>query len=293
MSQYDKSKKPDEFFLITHFITRRLAYPLARLFQRIGLSPNAVTVIGGLTWVSSVITALLAGWYWQKGNVPAAWVWLLLTAVLWNTGFILDVADGSLARMTDTACPSGFFLDFYFHLFFHPMFLCSIGVFLYLAGSGFVFLLLGVLSICCNWGVSFSAKEHVLCEDIAKGRFSPDRLPAAERYAIYIDSLKTKTPVVAKYRGWRLLRTLAEEIVTFPGQFTLFGIVVLADFLLFLRWKHDFVLLKPTFLIVTVVMLARTPFRLRREFRTMRRYQEYSHACSSPGIPGRGKSATE
>ena len=273
MSRYDISKKPDEFFLITHFVSRRLAYPLALVFHKAGFSANAVTILGGLCWLLSVPAIILAGWWMEGGNDRWGWAALLGAAVLWNAGYILDVVDGSLARLTASTSPSGFYLDFVFHLLFNTMYLASIGVFLYLATGRLAHLLLAVLSPCCNWGLSFSAKEHVLCEEIATRRYIPGRLRPAEEYLIFIDSQKTKRGVGEKRGPLAFARHLAEEIVCFPGQFTLMGAVVLADWLLRHVWTRPLILLQTAYVLITALMLLRVPFRIRREFGTLRRYE--------------------
>ena len=270
---YRRTEKPGEFFLVTHYLSRRLAYPLALLFRRLGLSANAVTVLGGLCWLASVPAAAAAGALARAGRPGGAWAALLAAAALWNAGYLLDVVDGSLARLTGTGGPAGFFLDFSFHLLFSPMFLCSLGVCFTLATGSPFFAALAVLSIGANWGVSFSAKEHVLCEALARRQYQPGRLTPQEEYELFIDSPRLKAPVAAKRRGRELWRRLVEEVFCFPGQFTLFSLVALADFLLRGRFGLQWPLLKTAFVVSAAVMLARVPFRLRREWRTLRRYE--------------------
>ena len=201
----------------------------------------------------------------------AARILLLLTIVLWNLGYILDVVDGSVARLSDTQSSSGAFLDFSFHLIFHPMFLCSIGTFLFLVADSLPYLVLAILATFTGWGVSFSAKEHVLCEHIARGQADPSALSPEDRYRIYIDSIKTKQPVSRK-AGRRLLLALASEIFCFPGQYTLVSLVVIADLMLAASCGIDFPFLRIAFVTLTVVPMIRVPFRLRREFRTLELY---------------------
>lgn len=286
MNLFEKSKKPDEFFLITHYVSRRMAYPLALLCRRAGLSANAITVMGGLSWVASVATILLAGWLMRSGATGWGWAALLLTAALWNAGYILDVVDGSLARMTESTSRAGYYLDFSFHLVFNSMFLSSVGIFLYMITSAPLYAILAALSPCCNWGLSFSAKEHVLCEDIALNKYSPDDMTGEERYAIYIDSPKTKAVVAEKTGALSTLRHITSELFCFPGQFTLFSLVLAADLLL-RPWQQDrLILLKTFFVLVTLVLLFRVPFRLRREFDTMRRYDALAGRRREPPVPG-------
>ena len=274
MNLYEKSKKPEEFFLITQYLTRRLAYPLALLFRRLGFTANAVTMLGGVSWMISLFTMLGAGRCFQLGHTGAAWGLVLASTLLWNAGYLLDVADGSLARMTGTSSASGYFLDFSFHLLFNTTYLCSLGGFLYMITLAPLYLVMAVLSPCCNWGLSFSAKEHVLCEDVAKGNYRSGDLPRAEEYEVFIDSVKTKTPVEKKRGSLAVFARVVEELACFPGQFTFFSVVLAADFLARPWLGERFLLLRCAFVLVTGIMLLRVPFRLRREFNTMCQYDK-------------------
>jgi phosphatidylglycerophosphate synthase len=76
---------------------RRRVEPIARGFGRLGLTPNALTLIGfGI--------ALLAGY-------SAAMQWWLYAGVLVIVGAVFDLFDGALARATGQASKFGAFLD--------------------------------------------------------------------------------------------------------------------------------------------------------------------------------------
>ncbi len=63
MSGYSASVKPGECFFLTHYVTRRVAFPLARLFKALGWTPNGVTVLGGCCWMVSAVLVVLGGWW--------------------------------------------------------------------------------------------------------------------------------------------------------------------------------------------------------------------------------------
>jgi phosphatidylglycerophosphate synthase len=76
---------------------RALAEPVGRLFVRLGLSPNAITIIGfGIAIVAAVVAGLQA---W----LPAG--------LLIIFGGIFDMFDGMVARATNTVSKSGAFMD--------------------------------------------------------------------------------------------------------------------------------------------------------------------------------------
>jgi CDP-diacylglycerol---glycerol-3-phosphate 3-phosphatidyltransferase len=76
---------------------RELAIPVALVFGRLGLTPNALTVIG---FVGTCVAAVAA---WQQ-----AWVVAGVLVILFG---IFDLFDGALARATGRASKFGAFLD--------------------------------------------------------------------------------------------------------------------------------------------------------------------------------------
>lgn len=269
MSLYEKSKKPDEFFLITQLAARRIAYPVALAARWLGLSPNAVTICGGLTWVISIPVTVFGGYLYGLGQYDGAWGLLLLAAFLWNAGFVLDVADGSLARMNGTSSASGYYLDFVFHMIFNPMFLAAIGAALHLATGHLVYLVLGLLSICANWGASYAAKNHVVCEAVAKGMLHPDKMTVHERKGLFLNCLDAQKTAGQSIGGLRLVRYLVQELLLFPGQFTSFGVAAVVDFILWLNGQTGLPCMRSLFLVVSAIAIMRVPFRVKREFRSM------------------------
>jgi CDP-diacylglycerol---glycerol-3-phosphate 3-phosphatidyltransferase len=76
---------------------RGLAEPVGRLFVRLGLSPNAITVIGFLI---ACVAAIAAG--------AQAW---LLAGLLVMFGGVFDMFDGMVARATGKVSKAGAFMD--------------------------------------------------------------------------------------------------------------------------------------------------------------------------------------
>lgn len=269
----NKGEKKDEFFLLTALISRRLVYPVALMFCKLGVSANAVTIMGGVLWVLSSSVLLIAGWLLSQDYILFGYVLLLLSLLMVNLGYILDVADGSIARIKGTSSSGGHFLDYVFHLLFHPMYFCSIGIFLYLITGWVFYLVIGVLAICSGWGVSFCAKEHVLCEQIAKNAFEPSKLTKDERYQIYIDSMATRQSVKKK-TGLKVYITLIKEILLFPGQYTFISVVIFADLFLIRYFGSGFILLQVAFTSIALVTISCVPLRIKREYQTLQKYDQ-------------------
>ena len=273
-----RGSKPREVFLLTYYVTRPLANPVARCLAKAGIQPNTVTFVGGISWILSVLVVLWAGASYTPENQSA--VWWLLAAVLWNLGAFLDVVDGSLARILGKDSVAGNYLDMSFHFLTNPMFLAALGVSLYLVLGGYYLLAIAMLSVFGNWGPAVSARQHVLCDEIGKqnivnlddslrrDQFSP--LVAMERQAHEIQS-----PLL-------LIRQVAFELFCFPGQFEFLGLAVFLD-VLWLNGVFDspFMLTLVVFLLCACIGIVRTPFRLRREYVRMRKYEKHRRTQKS------------
>lgn len=269
---YKRSTKRNEFFLSTRFLTRPLAYPVALLAERIGLSPNAVTVVGGMLWVASVPLFVMGGRYLGTASPRRGWALLLAGACLWPAGVILDVADGSLARMTGKSSSAGYYLDFVFHMIFSPMFLAGIGASLYLSTGHVMHLVVGLLSICANWGPSYAAKDHVICEAMATRTLRPEKMSRAERADLLLNRIDASTLSGATASGrWQRLWSFGQEALFFPGQFSLFWLATVLDALLWHAGIRTLPALQALFLLVALLAIVRVPFRIRREFLGLRK----------------------
>ncbi|MGI8899898.1 MAG: phosphatidylinositol phosphate synthase [Nocardioides sp.] len=76
----------------------RVISPVARLFLRLGVSPDTVTILGTLG------VAFGALWFFPRGD--------LLVGVLVITAFVFsDLVDGHMARLSGTSSSWGAFLD--------------------------------------------------------------------------------------------------------------------------------------------------------------------------------------
>lgn len=76
----------------------RILAPVARFFMRIGLSPDAVTVIGTMGVSITALVCFPLGWLWPGTVVITVFV-------------LLDMVDGQMAKGSGTASAWGAFLD--------------------------------------------------------------------------------------------------------------------------------------------------------------------------------------
>ena len=91
---------------LNHFLYHPLAWRLARLLAPTPVTPNMVSVVGGLFVVAAGIVYLM-GPSWGL-----AWPWFaLLGLALHMTWHVVDGADGDLARLTGRTSPLGELID--------------------------------------------------------------------------------------------------------------------------------------------------------------------------------------
>jgi hypothetical protein len=99
--EYRTSLKPPETEeVINQIFNRPLGFLVAKFFQKIGVSPNVVTVI-------SMIFGISSGIFFARGKYPD----VLIGALLLEGMVILDCADGQLARMLQKSSQFGKTLD--------------------------------------------------------------------------------------------------------------------------------------------------------------------------------------
>lgn len=83
-----------------HFVVRPISYYPSWLFLRLGISANKVTTIGTLIGVIGCLFLAL-GSYWEA----------IAGAILVNVRFLFDVADGNVARCTNSCTKYGAYID--------------------------------------------------------------------------------------------------------------------------------------------------------------------------------------
>ena len=145
---YRASKKKRDINWFTEWIARPPAAAVVYALRNTPITPNQVT------FVSAVIAAgacamfiFLPGWYW-----------LIAAAFVFEFSFILDCADGQLARLRKIASPIGHQLDFLMDELKAMLLLSSISVRLWLETGDVRILLVGLgAAFCLAAGLSLTS----------------------------------------------------------------------------------------------------------------------------------------
>src|SRR5437868_2509773 len=99
---YRASKKKRDINRFTEYVARPPAAIVVYALKGTRITPNQVTFLSALVAAGAcAMIALLPGW-----------AWLIAAALVFEFSFVLDCADGQLARLRKTASPLGHLLDF-------------------------------------------------------------------------------------------------------------------------------------------------------------------------------------
>jgi hypothetical protein len=102
VSIYRSSKKKQDINWFTEHVARPPAAVFVWMVRRTPITPNQVTFLSaGLAAAACAMFAALPGY-----------VWLVAAAAVFELSFVLDCADGQLARLRKMASPLGHLLDF-------------------------------------------------------------------------------------------------------------------------------------------------------------------------------------
>jgi phosphatidylglycerophosphate synthase len=99
---YRASKKKQDINFFTEYIARPPAAVVVYALRGTRITPNQVTFLSAV--FAAGAGAILAG--------LLGWTWLVVAALVFEFSFVLDCADGQLARLRKTASPLGHLLDF-------------------------------------------------------------------------------------------------------------------------------------------------------------------------------------
>lgn len=99
---YRASKKKQDINRFTEWVARPPAAVLVYALRGTPITPNQVTFLSAL--VAALACAMIA--------LCPGWMWLVIAAAVFEFSFVLDCADGMLARLRAIASPLGHLLDF-------------------------------------------------------------------------------------------------------------------------------------------------------------------------------------
>lgn len=99
---YRASKKKQDINWFTEHVARPPAAVVVYALRNTRITPNQVTFLSAV--LAAGAGAMLAG--------LLGWMWLIAAAAVFEFSFVLDCADGQLARLRKTASPLGHLLDF-------------------------------------------------------------------------------------------------------------------------------------------------------------------------------------
>ena len=101
-ASYGGSKKRLDIYWFTEWIARPPAAVVVYFLQRTPITPNQVTFLSAVVAAGACAMLVLL-----PGHL-----WLILAALVFEFSFVLDCADGQLARLRKIASPLGHLLDF-------------------------------------------------------------------------------------------------------------------------------------------------------------------------------------
>ena len=99
---YRSSKKKKDINWFTERIARPPAAVVVYLLRNTRVTPNQVTFMSA--FVAAIACAMFV--------LLPGWEWLIAAALVFEFSFVLDCADGQLARLRKVASPVGHLLDF-------------------------------------------------------------------------------------------------------------------------------------------------------------------------------------
>ena len=99
---YRASKKKHDINWFTEWVARPPAAVLVYALRGTPITPNQVTFVSA--FIAAAACAMIA--------LGPGYAWLVVAAVVFEFSFVLDCADGQLARLKQVASPLGHLLDF-------------------------------------------------------------------------------------------------------------------------------------------------------------------------------------
>ncbi|MDX2024151.1 MAG: CDP-alcohol phosphatidyltransferase family protein [Deltaproteobacteria bacterium] len=138
---YHRTKKPQDL-AFNRYVARPAAAVLVAALAKTRVTPNQVT-FASLALFTLAALGLALG---------PGWLWLLASTAVLEFSYVVDMADGQLARWRGTSSPAGAHLDYMADEFKALLLIAALGVRLWLATQQSLWLveaLLGVVTVAC------------------------------------------------------------------------------------------------------------------------------------------------
>jgi phosphatidylglycerophosphate synthase len=179
---YRRSRKPrDDFW--TDRVSRPPAALVVRWVKDTPLTPNQITLVS--LFVALVSAVLFALWPGRPGLIAAA-----LTL---QFSYVLDCADGQLARIRGTASAMGAQLDFLTDAIKAPAVLAAVTLRLWREHGGRMFVMLGLFGLVAL-AAGLSLTSFVRGADFAAGSAPPSRRAPLVRAAEWLGKTAIQYP---------------------------------------------------------------------------------------------------
>jgi len=251
---------------LVKFYLRPISIPIAKMFLIIGLTPNTVTIIGCFLWFFGGICLVF------YDNL----VIQVISAIFIHFGLILDVVDGSMARMSKQSNARGMYLDYISHLIVTPMIFILLGLNVYLTFKYFLFIFLSAFSAMVILDCALYAKEHILCVQIRKKKIDCLKENVIKSFYDRPENAKTIACDLKLNHPRSLVKNtfgIFKEIISFPGFFFTIPIAIILNIIvgkfMFLGIQINFILL--VFLFHFIPLFFSFPNRIRRNFLILKR----------------------
>jgi phosphatidylglycerophosphate synthase len=193
---YRDSRKPEDIFW-NIYVARPIAAVLVYAFRRTPVTPNQVTFLGAGVFVG-VAAALIA--------MPG-WAGLLVAAAILEFSYVLDCADGQLARLTGMTSEVGAYLDFLMDEFKALLLVGAFSVRVWLDAGDEMWLFVGLAGMAIV-SIATSLTTFTRREEYAGERIRPGE-----------SARRSGAPDGLLAKGLWLVQRLASWLVHYPSWF--------------------------------------------------------------------------
>ena len=137
---YRASKKKHDINWFTEWVARPPAAVVVYALRNTRITPNQVTF--GSALAAAAACAMFV-------TMPGCWLWALGAALVFELSFILDCADGQLARLRKIASPLGHLLDFLMDELKAMLLYGAVAVRLWRESGDVLYLVVGIAALFC------------------------------------------------------------------------------------------------------------------------------------------------